>query len=40
MKHIDKVFKDKLFYQSVEVPEDMWDKIAPALEEKSGRANI
>lgn len=37
MKHIDKVFKDKLYHQTAEVPANMWDKIAPAIEEKSGR---
>lgn len=40
MKHIDKVFKDKLFHRTAEVPDDMWDKIAPAIEENSGRALI
>jgi hypothetical protein len=38
MKHIDKVFRDKLYNQKATVPEGMWDKIAPALEEKSARS--
>ena len=38
MKHIDKVFRDKLYNQKATVPDGMWDKIAPALEEKSGRS--
>lgn len=38
MKHIDKVFRDKFYNQKATVPDDMWDKIAPALEEKSGRS--
>jgi len=38
MKHIDKVFKDKLYNQKAQVPDGMWEKIAPALEEKSGRS--
>lgn len=38
MKHIDKVFRDKLYNQKAPVPDGMWEKIAPALEEKSGRS--
>ena len=38
MKHIDKVFKEKLYNQKAAVPDGMWEKIAPALEEKSGRS--
>ena len=38
MKHIDKVFRDKLYNQKATVPEGMWEKIAPALEENSGRS--
>ena len=38
MKHIDKVFREKLYHQKATVPDGMWDKIAPALEEKSGRS--
>ncbi len=37
MKHIDKVFRDKLYNHEAQVPDGMWEKIAPALEEKSGR---
>ena len=38
MKHIDKVFREKLYNQKATVPEGMWEKIAPALEENSGRS--
>ncbi|MEM9547760.1 MAG: hypothetical protein AAGA77_17390 [Bacteroidota bacterium] len=38
MKHIDKLFKEKLYHHEVEVPEGMWEKIAPIAEEESGRA--
>ena len=38
MKHIDKVFREKLYNQKTTVPDGMWEKIAPALEEKSGRS--
>ena len=38
MKHIDKVFKEKLYNQKSPVPDDMWDRIAPALEDNSGRS--
>ncbi|MFT4535372.1 MAG: hypothetical protein ACJA1A_001917 [Saprospiraceae bacterium] len=38
MKHIDKVFRDKLYNQKTTVPDGMWEKIAPALEENSGRS--
>ena len=38
MKHIDKLFKEKLYNHEVEVPEGMWEKIAPIAEEESGRA--
>ncbi|MFT6334787.1 MAG: hypothetical protein ACI86M_001440 [Saprospiraceae bacterium] len=40
MKHIDKVFRDKLYNQKKTVPDGMWDKIVPALEEKSGRSML
>ena len=38
MKHIDKIFKEKLYNHESEVPEGMWEKIAPIAEEESGRA--
>jgi len=38
MKHIDKLFKEKLYNHEVVVPEGMWEKIAPIAEEESGRA--
>ncbi len=38
MKHIDKVFKDKLYNHKTPVPDGMWDKIAPAIEDKPGRS--
>ena len=38
MKHIDKLFKEKLHDHEVLVPEGMWEKIAPIAEEESGRA--
>lgn len=38
MKHIDKVFKDKLYNHETPVPEGMWEKIAPAIEDNSGRS--
>ncbi len=38
MKHIDKVFRDKLYNQKATVPDGMWEKIAPALEKKSARS--
>lgn len=38
MKHIDKLFKENLYHHEVEVPEGMWEKIAPIAEEESGRA--
>jgi len=37
MKHIDKVFKDQLQNHEMNVPEGMWEKIAPAIEKDSGR---
>jgi|GEM_PF-5896613 len=37
MKHIDQVFKDKLFNHASEVPEGMWEKIAPAIEKEPNR---
>lgn len=38
MKHIDKVFREKLYHQKAPVPDGMWDKIAPAIEDNSGRS--
>lgn len=38
MKHVDKLFKEKLYNHEVVVPEGMWEKIAPIAEEESGRA--
>lgn len=38
MKHIDKLFKERLYNHEAEVPEGMWEKIAPIAEEESGRA--
>ncbi len=38
MKHIDKLFKEKLYNHEAEVPEGMWERIAPIAEEESGRA--
>lgn len=38
MKHIDNLFKEKLYNHEVTVPEGMWEKIAPIAEEESGRA--
>lgn len=38
MKHIDKLFKEKLYNHETVVPEGMWEKIAPIAEEESGRA--
>ena len=38
MKHIDKLFKERLHDHEVLVPEGMWEKIAPIAEEESGRA--
>ena len=40
MKHIDNLFKEKLYNQEVPVPEGMWEKIAPIAEEESGRAML
>ena len=40
MKHIDNLFKEKLYNQEVQVPEGMWEKIAPIAEEESGRAML
>lgn len=37
MKQVDKYFKDKLHQHESAVPADMWDRIAPALEEKSDK---
>lgn len=38
MKHIDKVFRDKLYNHETPVPEGIWEKIAPAIEDNSGRS--
>lgn len=38
MKHIDNLFKEKLYNHEAPVPEGMWEKIAPIAEEESGRA--
>lgn len=38
MKHIDKLFKEKLYHHEAQVPEGMWERIAPIAEEESGRA--
>ncbi len=38
MKHIDELFKEKLYNHEAVVPEGMWEKIAPIAEEESGRA--
>ena len=38
MKHIDNLFKEKLYNHEASVPEGMWEKIAPIAEEESGRA--
>lgn len=38
MKHIDKLFKEKLYNHEVNVPEGMWEKIQPNVEDESGRA--
>jgi hypothetical protein len=40
MKHIDNLFKEKLYNHEASVPEGMWEKIAPIAEEESGRALI
>ncbi|MDF1695844.1 MAG: hypothetical protein P1U56_08440 [Saprospiraceae bacterium] len=40
MKHIDNLFKEKLYNQEVPVPEGMWEKIAPIAEEETGRAML
>ncbi len=40
MKHLDKVFKDKLFNREVDVPGEMWDKIELAVHEDSGRSAL
>ena len=40
MKHVDKLFKERLYNHEVVVPEGMWEKIAPIAEEESGRALI
>lgn len=37
MKHIDRVFKEKLANQEASVPEGLWEKIAPEIQEKSRR---
>lgn len=38
MKHIDKVFRDKLYNHETPVPEGIWEKIAPAIEDNFGRS--
>lgn len=40
MKHIDNLFKEKLYNHEASVPEGMWEKIAPIAEEESGRALV
>jgi len=38
MKQVDKNFRDKLGHHESDVPADMWDRIAPALEQETKRA--
>ena len=38
MKHIDKLFKEKVYNHEVAVPDGMWEKIAPIAEDESGKA--